>query len=367
VPLVFVNLLQYTGKKGGMETYARELYRELGNVPSEFEFVGYGSSEFMTQDHSWFPGEIVDSGISGENRFTWARGELFAVSRAAVRAHADLIHGPSMFGPMRSKIPVVISIHDLLYFSDPDFMSTPLYTEPVKWMEKRGAATASRIISISQVSVDAIRNYLHFPADRIDLIPLAGTPRTAHPEAPQQRESDHFLAVGVRRPHKNFEGLLRGFAAIPGERRPRLTITGSYGEDPLRPLVTELGLDDHVELLGWIERSELEHLFATATALIDASLVTGFSLPTLEAMLEGLPVVLADTPVFREVGGPAARYFDPRDPASIAAVVEQIAGDAGLQRRMADEGRVWASGFSWNKVATQTLDSFRSALANPRR
>jgi glycosyltransferase involved in cell wall biosynthesis len=365
VPLVFVNLLQYTGKKGGMETYARELYREFGRFDSEFTFVGFGSREFMELDYSWFPGTVIDSGISGENRFTWARGELFAVSRAAHKAGADLIHGPSMFGPLRSRIPVVISVHDLLYFTNPEFMSTPLYTEPVKWMEKRGAKTASRIISISQVSVDSIRRYLDFPADRIDLIPLAGTPR-ATPARTFTREIDHFLAVGQRRPHKNFEGLLRGFAAIPREQRPRLTITGSYGEDPLRPLVSQLGLDDTVELKGWIERDELEELMGTATALIDASLVTGFSLPTLEAMLDGLPVVLAGTPVFREVGGTAARYFDPEDPESIAQAVLEVASDPALQARMADEGRVHAARYSWNRVANETLDSFRAALASPR-
>lgn len=65
---VLVDLLSYTGTKGGMETYARELYREFGTMDSGYEFIGYGSKEFMKLDHSWFPGEVVDSKISGENR-----------------------------------------------------------------------------------------------------------------------------------------------------------------------------------------------------------------------------------------------------------------------------------------------------------
>ncbi len=80
VTRVLVDLLFYTGKRGGMESYVRNLYRELGTVESGLEFVGYASTELAASDTSWFPGEVVDSGISGENRISWVRGELAAVT-----------------------------------------------------------------------------------------------------------------------------------------------------------------------------------------------------------------------------------------------------------------------------------------------
>ena len=359
---ILVNLLQYTGTKGGMETYVRELYRELGRMDTGHEFVGFGSREFGDHDRSWFPGEVEISRISGENRVTWALGELFAVSRAANRHRADLIHGPAMFGPLRSRQPVVLSMHDLLYFSHPEYMSTPLYTEPVKWMEKRGAANATRLMTISKVSAEAIQTYLRFPVDRVDLIPLAGTRAvTVGDDLP--REAATFLAVGQRRPHKNFESLLRGLATIPEAERPRLVVTGSYAEDPLAPLVAELGIGAWVDLRRWVDRDELEHLMATTTALVDASLMTGFSLPTLEAMMQGTPVLLADTPIFREVGGDAAGYFDPLDPEAIGRALTALAADPARRDRMSAAGRTWAAQFSWNRVATETLESFDKALA----
>ncbi len=78
-----------------METYARELYRAIGAMESDYEFVGYASEEGYPLDRSWFPGEVVDSGISGENRFIWAYGELFAVARHAKRLGVDLVHSPA--------------------------------------------------------------------------------------------------------------------------------------------------------------------------------------------------------------------------------------------------------------------------------
>ena len=95
MPRVFVDLLSYTGTKGGMETYTRELYRALGAMDGGWEYIGYVSREGAGLDLSWFPGRIIESGISGENRFVWAWGELTQVAKAAAREEADLIHAPA--------------------------------------------------------------------------------------------------------------------------------------------------------------------------------------------------------------------------------------------------------------------------------
>ena len=75
-PLVLVDMLSYTGTKGGMETYTRELYRQLGRMDTGLDFVALASTEGARLDLSWFPGEVIASRISGENRFVWAFGEL---------------------------------------------------------------------------------------------------------------------------------------------------------------------------------------------------------------------------------------------------------------------------------------------------
>ncbi len=362
VPRVLVNLLQSTGTKGGIEVYARELYTRLGERDDGFEYLGFASTELASADHSWFPGTVLDSGISGENRFAWARGELFSVSAQAKRVRADLIHGPAMLGPLRSSVPVVISVHDLLYFSHPELMQNRLFTGPVKWMEKRAAANATRLITISEYSASAIRRYLRFPDDRIDVIPLAARSTIAAPL--RERESDLFLAIGQRSPYKDFETIVRAWASIPRGQRPRLVITGSQGDDPLIPLVASLGLTSSVELRSWVTTEELAELFAAATALIDSTRATGFSLPTLEAMSIGLPVLLADTEVFREVGGNAADYFTAGDSADLARAVRKLSADEPRRAALAALGRSRAASFSWDTVAARTVDTFRAAIAS---
>mgnify|MGYP006137410423 CR=1 FL=1 len=58
---------------------------------------------------------------------------------------ADLIHSPATLGPPRRDVPVVVTMHDMLYWSHPQYMSTPLYTAPVKWMEKVVSRGADRV------------------------------------------------------------------------------------------------------------------------------------------------------------------------------------------------------------------------------
>ncbi len=362
---ILVNLLSYSGGKGGTETYTRELYREFGTMNTEHEFIGLACTEFMTKDFSWFPGQVIPSKISGENRWQWALGELFAVSRAANRAHADLIHSPANLGPWRSQIPSVYTVHDMLYYRAPELMATPFFTEPVKWMERRLAGNATRIITDSEASSLDIQKYLDFPREAIDVIFLAGTAPTTAPETGIQREPDLFLAMGTRSPHKNFEGLVRAIAEIPVEQRPRLVITGSRGDDPLRPLVEKLGVSQWVDLRSWVPKDELDWLYAHATALMIASFADGFGLPILDAMHVGLPVLASSIPPYREVAGDAAGFFDPTDPGDIARVMLKAVNDPQWLGELVVLGRANTSKYTWRKTAELTLESFGRALEGP--
>lgn len=367
VTRVFVDLLSYTGTKGGMETYTRELYRALGQLPGEWEYTGYVSKEGAKLDLRWFPGEIVESGISGENRFVWAWGELFRVASAARRAGADLVHAPATLGPRRTRMPTVVTMHDMLYWSHPELMSTPLYTAPVKWMEKQVAANAARIITISPTSQEEIAKYLRVPTERIDVIPLAGAAPSGVDRTLAGSEGPLILAMGNRRPHKNWAALIRAVALLRPEDRPRVVITGGRGEDPLAPLVESLGVADSVDLRGWIDDDEVARLYSIATALAIPSFAEGFSLPTLESMGAGLPALLSDIEVHRYVGGEAARYFDPEDDHALASLLLAIATDQDLVADMTAAGYVRAAEFTWARTALETREVFERALrSDPR-
>lgn len=361
---IFVSLLSYTGLKGGMERYTKELYRALGTMNTGHEYVAYASSECAVSDTSWFPGRVINSGISGENRLTWALGELFAVGRAARSAKADLVHSPATLGPWRTRMPAVYTMHDMLYFSIPELMAVPFYTKPVQWMEKRAAANAARILTDSDVSKGEIVTFLRFPQDKVHVVALGATPPAVKPDTSVPRERALFLATGQRLKHKNFEGLVRAMRLIPQEQRPHLVVTGSFKDDPLVPLVEQLGLARWVDLRGWVSQEELDWLTARATALVVPGFHDGYSLPAVEAMLAGLPVLASDAQIFKEVGGEAVGYFRVRDDQAIADALIKAAASPEWLRELAKRGLKRAESYTWSRTARETLSVFEQVLAD---
>jgi glycosyltransferase involved in cell wall biosynthesis len=363
MPRVLVDLLSYSGTKGGMEVYTRELYKQLGEIAPSWEFIGYLSREGYELDRSWFPGRTIDSGISGENRFAWAYGELFSVARHARRLGVELVHSPATLGPRRTKIPTVVTMHDMLYWSHPEFMSTPLYTEPVKWMERQVARNAAHIITVSPGSASEILKYLPVDPGRVHVVPLAGGHPAGVDRSLAGTEGPLIIAMGNRRPHKNWAALPQAIALLPPERRPRVIITGSRGDDPLAPLVKELEVEPWVELRGWVTDDEVARLYSTASALAIPSLAEGFSLPTLEAMSAGVPVLLSDIEVHRYVGGRAARFFPTQDVPALARVIDDVVNDPAELARMTIAGHAQERLFTWERTARETLAVFERALA----
>jgi glycosyltransferase involved in cell wall biosynthesis len=152
---------------------------------------------------------------------------------------------------------------------------------------------------------------------------------------------------------------------IPAAERPRLVITGSRGDDPLRPIVDELNLGDSVELKGWVSDEELQWLYTNASALMVPNFCDGFCLPALEAMHVGLPVLMSDIPVYHEVGGDAVGYFEPTDLDSIAAAMVTAKDNPEWLAELSARGYDRTALFTWNRTALETLAAFDRTLADP--
>jgi glycosyltransferase involved in cell wall biosynthesis len=117
--------------------------------------------------------------------------------------------------------------------------------------------------------------------------------------------------------------------------------------------------------LGMVSPGRLAALRAGATAVLVPSRKEGFGLPVLEAMAAGVPVLASDLPALREVGGDAATYLPPDDPAAWAAAITAAAerGPAGRAERAA-AGRARAATFTWERTARGLLDAYRDAAAD---
>ena len=355
---VLVDLLFFSGTRGGTETYVREVYSRLHG--SDISFVGFASSELMALDTSWFPGRLIDSGISGLNRLSWARGELMAVDRVARANGADLIHSPANLGPVRSRVPVILTLHDMVSFRHPEWVPTRATGWFLRWMIAGAAQNARRVMTDSDAARFDINDVLGIPSDRIAVVPLAGAGGAS--PAGTDRRSDLLFSPGNRMPHKDMPTLLAALALIPVERRPTLAVTASTPSDPLRAQAARLGISDHVQFNSWLTRAELDGLYAEATAVVFPTRFEGFGLPVLEAMSHQAPVICSDLPVLREVGGDAAVYVEPGSAPGFAAAIDRVLGDPALRRELADAGGRRVGLFSWERTAVEFERQLRLAI-----
>ena len=358
---VAVDLVFYTGRKGGTESYARGLFAALA-AHDDLRFIGIGNRELATTAQDWFPGDIVALPVSGENRIAWAAAEALAVGPRARMTRADVLHCPSNFGPAVRLLPTVVTVHDLLMLRHPEWVPGGR-AGGVAALGRASARAANRIITISRASADDVRELLGRPAGDIDVIHLGVAPADPLDRARRPVQRPYVLSGGNRMPHKNFDRLLEAWTHIPATERPTLVITGSHGDDPLLPVVRRLGLDDDVDLRGWVSAAELADLYDNASAYVFPTLFEGFGLPVLEAMARGCPVIGSDIPVLHEVGGDDMAYFDPHDPVAIATAVRAVVGDTDTQARLAAAGRKRAATFTWQRAADATADVYRRLAA----
>jgi glycosyltransferase involved in cell wall biosynthesis len=209
---------------------------------------------------------------------------------------------------------------------------------------------------------------------RIDVVPLG---LGARPVAPLSRDEaiarlgldgrPYVFAPSLALPHKNLDRLVEALAQIPPERRPQLVLTAGGDDGSLRRRADQLGAGGDVRIVGWLDAPLLEAAYANAACMAFPSLVEGFGLPIMEAMLRRLPVACSDIAVLREVAGDCAVFFDPLDPASIARTLEELLADEGLRARLRDEGHGRAERFTWQATAEGTLRCYERTVGRPLR
>jgi glycosyltransferase involved in cell wall biosynthesis len=286
--------------------------------------------------------------------------ELSRRGQRAMWAGYDVFHSTFFSPPPVPDMPQVVTVHDMAPEHFPDLCGV--------WgrqqAESKAAAikTAARIIAISHATGDELAAYYPEVRDRIRVIHhgadhlLARSQPTQAPSKPNA--APYAMYVGDRAGYKNFRVILDAMTHINWPRDVRLAIAGSPFDVLEQLNVKRLGLMDRIEHRGRVSDDELTALYAGAHCVIVPSLDEGFGFPTLEAQAMRAPLVCSDIPVFREVAGEAACYFDQRRGESLAAAVVSIMDDAERDR-LRQLGEKNLQRFSWKRCAESTAAVFK--------
>jgi glycosyltransferase involved in cell wall biosynthesis len=381
---VGLNLVFLLRDSGGVGTYARELLRALLEEEPGTDLTAFTSSEVPEEfvDGPW-PRPVsfvrlpvrVSSGPPGT--FALAVGAQWgAIPLIAARRRLDVVHGLANVAPVATvRVATVVTLHDLIWIHHPDTMDAAA-KKGMMQVAPVSARRADRVIAGSAAAANDIAGTLDVPRSKIDVIPHAVRPDAERavpvPEAELRRRlglsgAPVVLCVAQKRPHKNLGSLIRALTLLR-EQSAQLVLPGTPTphEADLRALASALGVVDRVRFPGWLSGEELEGLYGLARCLALPSLQEGFGLPVLEAMMRDVPVACSNASSLPEVAGDAALFFDPHDPAAIAATLDRLITDVGLRTLLIARGRERCRAFSWRATARATLDSYRRAIVHKR-
>ncbi len=286
---------------------------------------------------------------------------------------ADLYHHPQYDLPLWPGVPSVITVHDLKYIFQPEFLSgkSRLKRFYIRRSLISSVRRCRRVIAVSGSTRRDLAELLPEAANKIDVIhhgvaqfgkvpPLNGSFGAALP-------ARFILMVGTRRPHKNIEGMVRALAILRREKQVEVDLVvagkGYADYDTPQRIAAELGLAEHVHFLGFVAEEHLPALYAAAVMVAMPSLYEGFGLPVLEALAQGLPVLGSNVTSIPEVLGDAGVLIDPRDPEEMAAKAAEILTDERLARELSARARSRAQAFTWTAVAEKTLAVYIEAAA----
>ena len=306
-------------------------------------------------------------------RILW---EQFLLPGELRRRGVDVLHAPGYIAPLRARVPVVLTVYDLIALRFPGWCR-PSNALHFRLMLPRSVRRAALVIVPSAATRDDLVTMLGAPASKLRVVPL-GVNRCFRVLADRGQarrvcerhgvRGPFVLYVGACEPKKNTDRLLDAFArlkarGVPGHEH---LIVGSRGwrrgAAPRR--AHELGIAAAVRTLGAVPEEDLVCLYNCADLFVFPSLYEGFGLPPLEAMACGAPVICSDAGALPEVTGDAATHVDPHDVAGLAAAMRATLGSDARRAAMIEKGLHRAGVFSWRRHAEAAEDIYREACSS---
>lgn len=285
---------------------------------------------------------------------------------------ADLVHVPHFNAPAGGRTPLVVTIHDLIYFFVKDYWPFPGAEFFLRLQFRRLKQQASRIITVSQSTLTDLEKLVG-PCPNARVIPEAADPlfyeggASADARSRFDLERPYVLSVGSLREHKNIPALLAAFDAVKKRGIDAdLVLVGGLDKrfDKKHGFLNRIRWRKDIRYLGKIADADLAGLYRSAACFVMPSFYEGFGLPVIEAMASGTPVISSNASSLPEVAGDAGLLFSPAQIDRLSELLYNVLSDSNLRKNLSAKGLARARLFSWEKTAAQTLSVYKEVLAS---
>ncbi len=300
--------------------------------------------------------------------------------RAARACQADVLHVPYWAPPLRSPVPIVVTIHDIIPLMLKEYRGGPL-VNAYTGLVSAAARGATLILTDSDASRHDIISRLNISAERVRTIYLAADPKFTDRVDPidyaalrnnHDLPEDYVLYLGGFDARKNIEAALQVYTwaqGALGENYP-LVIAGklpdrhdAFFHDP-RVIAKQIEVENVVRFIGPVAEEDKVALYQQARAFLYPSIYEGFGLPALEALACGVPVVGSNASSIPEIVGDAGMLVDPHDARAMAGALIAVCTEDALHDELSERALKQAAKFSWEKCARETVAAYEAVTSN---
>ena len=359
-------------RQAGIHQYIRALLEEFGQLRQhQYAFsalISPTAQAEMPVADAQSPMVILPASRSTESPFDRIRVEQMETPRVLRKLNADLYHGMAFAAPLRAPCPLVITVFDLSFLTQPQTHKAfnRIYLSLITRWSVRHAA---RVIAISEWTKRDVVNLLGVDPARVDTIPLAAHRRYAPASAGDIAEfrAEHHIGphaiffLGSLEPRKNLPTLIEAFQRVLARVPDAELIVGgslAWKYEPIFARITALGLKDKVRFIGRVAPEELPTWYCACAVFAYPSLYEGFGIPVLEAMACGAPVVTSNVTSLPEVVGDAGLMVAPRDVGALTEALTHVLTNEPARSIMREQSLLRAGQFSWARTAQMTLATY---------
>jgi glycosyltransferase involved in cell wall biosynthesis len=357
-------------EKHGMDVVAIELIRELQNLDHNNQYILFakdGPDKTCFRESENFTTHIVDG-------YTYADWEQLSLPRAVKKQQLSLLHCTANTAPFSGKIPLIVTVHDIIYLENGSFDGSPyqrfgnLYR---RFVVPHIIRKASKIITVSEYEKRIIAEFSKTDPSKIEVIHNGVAERFHGGFSDEQLNTfrkrhqlpqNFILILGNTAPRKNTPRIVEAYAQyFLSSREPMPLVICDYKRSFVYSMLRKYNstrILNNIITPGYIDSAEMPYLYNCASLFVYPSLRESFGLPVLEAMACGVPVLASDIPAIREVAGDSAFLVDPYSKDSIAHAIEEMLRDSDKRRSLKEKGPARASQFSWESSAKKLLSLY---------
>jgi glycosyltransferase involved in cell wall biosynthesis len=303
--------------------------------------------------------------------FNWGLPRLFSQIRP------DVFFSPDGWVSLRSKVPTVSVVHDLNFMHMPENLPR-IWRKHYLRQFPEYIRRADHLITVSEFSKQDITNHFGIRPEKISVVyndtgdgfrPARSAEEIRQIQQEFAEGNPYFLFVGLIHARKNPGGLMQAFDLYKKQSKSpaKLIIAGNkkWWSAGLENTYQHCTFRKDIIFTGRVSDSDLRRLYRACEALVYPSFFEGFGIPILEAFKSGVPVITSNTTAMPEVGGEAALYANPHEPASIAEQMLLLENRPGLRERCIQKGFERTALFSWDRGAETVARILHQSASKP--